>query len=170
MTRLFRSLLRELARLRAVVLRSDRPLPPPGFTAQEAALLIAAGGFLAEMRVLPFTQTLASGLDKVRATLPSSTQRELALHLETLKFVGVPARTATPGVRQVLEFAWSDGMPVTIRYAGANGTTTRRVRIRSVVMARSETLVNALDLDKNEERQFRLDRISHAALLTAGHP
>ena len=29
-------------------------------------------------------------------------------------------------------------------------------------MERSETLVNALDLDKNEPRQFRLDRIEHA--------
>jgi hypothetical protein len=31
-------------------------------------------------------------------------------------------------------------------------------------MERTETLVNALDLDKNEERQFRLDRIEHAAV------
>ena len=70
-------------------------------------------------------------------------------------------------MRHVLERAWFEGMPVVIRYAGANGTTTRRVRIRSVVMELSESLVNALDLDKNEDRQFRLDRIDHAALAPA---
>ena len=154
----------------AVTLACSHAPPPVSFTAQEAALLIAAGRFLDEMRFLPFTETLASGLEKVRAALPSSTEAQLAERLETLKFVGVPARPAAPGVRHVLERAWFEGTPVAIRYAGANGTTTRRVRIRSVVMERRETLVNALDLDKNEERQFRLDRIDHAALSPATAP
>jgi predicted DNA-binding transcriptional regulator YafY len=139
-------------------------LPPVNFTAREAALLVAAGRFLAELRVLPFTDTLTSGLDKVRAALSSSQQRQLLDQLETLKFIGVPARTAAPGVRKALEEAWFADAPLRIRYAGANETTNRRIRIRSVVMERTETLVNALDLDKNEERQFRLDRIEQATV------
>src|SRR5947207_2932271 len=58
-------------------------LPPVNFTAREAALLVAAGRFLAEMRVLPFTDTLTSGLDKVRAALSSSQQRQLLDHMES---------------------------------------------------------------------------------------
>ena len=87
---------------------------------------------------------------------------QLLDHLETLKFIGVPAKTAAPEVRRALEEAWFEGVPLKIRYAGARETTTRRVRLESVVMERSETLVNALDLDKGEPRQFRLDRIEHA--------
>src|SRR5689334_19218914 len=41
-------------------------LPPVNFTAREAALLVALGRFATEMRLLPFTDTLASALDKVR--------------------------------------------------------------------------------------------------------
>jgi predicted DNA-binding transcriptional regulator YafY len=144
----------------------DEAPPRASFTAHEAAVLIAAGRFLAEMRVLPFTDSLASALEKVRRGVPSSLRAEVDPHLATLTFVGVPARPAAPGVRGVLERAWLEGVPVAIRYAGANGTGTRRVRIRSVVMERRETLVNALDLDKNEDRQFTLDRIDHAALVT----
>lgn len=75
-----------------VALDRSYALPPVNFTAREAAVLVAAGRFLAEMRVVPFTDTLASGLDKVRAALSASSQRSLLAHLETLHFVGVPAR------------------------------------------------------------------------------
>jgi predicted DNA-binding transcriptional regulator YafY len=139
-------------------------LPPVNFTAREAALLVAAGRFLAEMRVLPFTDTLTSGLDKVRAALSSSQQRQLLDLMETLKFIGVPARTAAPGVRRALEEAWFADAPLRIKYNGASETTVRRIRVKSVVMERTETLVNALDLDKNEDRQFRLDRIEQATV------
>ena len=44
-------------------------LPPVNFTAREAALLVALGRFAVDMRLLPFTETLESSLDKVRAAL-----------------------------------------------------------------------------------------------------
>jgi predicted DNA-binding transcriptional regulator YafY len=140
-------------------------LPPVNFTAREAAVLVAAGRFLAEMRVLPFTGTLASALDKVRAALTTSSQRALLKHLETLHFVGVPARTARPAVRKALEQAWFSGAALSIRYAGAETVTLRRIRIDSVVMDRTETLINAFDLEKGAARQFRLDRIEHAEVI-----
>jgi predicted DNA-binding transcriptional regulator YafY len=148
-----------------VALDRSYSLPPVNFTAKEAAVLVAAGRFLAEMRVIPFTETLASGLDKVRAALSTSSQRSLLTHLDTLHFVGVPVRTASLEVRRALERAWFTNTPLRIRYAGANEPTTRRVRIESVVMDRSETLLNAFDLDKGEARQFRLDRIERAEVL-----
>ena len=42
--------------------------------------------------------------------------------------------------------------------------TKRRVELTSVIMERSETLLNCLDLEKNEPRQFKLDRIMSAHL------
>lgn len=55
-----------------------------------------------------------------------------------------------------------------ITYRDSNGIpSTRDVRIESVVMERTETRVNALDIAKNESRQFRLDRIEKAEVLGA---
>lgn len=148
-----------------VVLDRSYSLPPVNFTAHEAAVLVAAGRFLAEMRVLPFTATLASALDKVRAALSTSSQRALLRHLSTLHFIGVPARTASPAVRRAVEEAWFSGAPLLVRYAGRESTTERKVRIESVVMDRSETLLNTFDLDKEETRQLRLDRIERAEVI-----
>jgi predicted DNA-binding transcriptional regulator YafY len=117
------------------------------------------------MRILPFTSTLGSAIDKVRAALSASAQRQLLEHLETLKFIGIPARTAAPGVRLALEEAWFEGAVLRIRYAGWREVTTRCVRLESVIMERSETLVNAFDLEKKESRQFKLDKIEHAEVV-----
>src|ERR1700761_3928285 len=124
-------------------------LPPVNFTAREAAVLVAAGRFLMEMRVLPFTDTLSGSLDKVRAALPAQAQRELAEQLKTLEFVGVPAHEIPPSVRAALEQAWFEHRPLSISYRNANGELTKRkVKVSSVVMDRSMTLLNCDDLDK----------------------
>src|SRR4029078_6451108 len=66
-------------------------LPPVNFTAREAALLVALGTFAIDMRLLPFSDTLQSALDKVRGALSTSAQRELLSRLSELTFFGVPA-------------------------------------------------------------------------------
>jgi predicted DNA-binding transcriptional regulator YafY len=148
-----------------IALDRSYSLPPVNFTAREAALLTTACGWLANMRVIPFTEALDSALDKVRAALSASAQRQLLQHTRTLQFTGVPARTATREVRRALEQAWFEDAPLEIRYAGRSATKTRRVRLQNVVMERSETLLNCLDLDKDEPRQFLLHRIEHAELV-----
>jgi len=65
-------------------------------------------------------------------------------------------------VRDALEQAWFEQRPLTIRYAGASGTTARTIKIEKIVFERSQTLLNAIDLEKNEPRQFRLDRVEAA--------
>jgi predicted DNA-binding transcriptional regulator YafY len=147
-----------------IALDRSYSLPPVNFSAREAALLVAIGRYVSEMRVVPFTDTLEAALDKVRSALSASAQRQLLAHVETLLFVGVPAHTAPPAVRRTLEEAWFEGVPLWIRYAGARETTTRLVRIESVIMERTETLVNAFDLDKKEQRQFKLERIEDASI------
>jgi len=137
-------------------------LPPVNFTAREAAILSVAGRFLEELRVLPFTGTLASALDKVRAALTPSIRGEVDRLSGTLSFVGVPARWPSPEVRRAVEDAWFENRPLRVRYDGAYGPTERTIRIVSVVMERTETLLNCEDSLRGERRQFRLHRIVDA--------
>lgn len=141
-------------------------LPPVNFTAREAALLVALGRFAIDMRLLPFTDTLESALDKVRAALSTSAQRELLTRLTELTFHGVPTLPSKKEVRVAIERAWFEQQPLRITYVDGNFVeTTRSVRIKSVVMDRHETRIDAVDLGSGERRHFRLDRIERAAVV-----
>lgn len=141
-------------------------LPPVNFTAREAALLVALGRFAVEMRLLPFEETLQRALDKVRAALSTSAQRELLRRLEELAFVGIPARPVPKPIRAAVERAWFEQQPLRITYRDGYGVpSTRVVRILSVLMERTETRINAFDIAKNDQRQFRLDRIEEAEVV-----
>lgn len=141
-------------------------LPPVNFTPREAALLVALGNWAVAQRILPFVDTVQTALDKVRGALTASAQRELVEHMDSIQFVGVPAHAVSPAVRRAVEQAWFERQPLRIRYRGADQvSSTRTVRIVSVVLERSETLLNCDDLDKQQRRQFRLDRIEEAKLL-----
>jgi predicted DNA-binding transcriptional regulator YafY len=142
-------------------------LPPVNLTPREAAVLISACRWLMELKVVPFLATLGSALDKVQAALSRSAQRELLVRLETLAYVGVPARSASAEVRAAVEQAFFEGRPLEIRYQGHGGLSQRQVRIERVVMDRSETLLNTVDLGKDERRQFKLDRILDATVVDA---
>jgi predicted DNA-binding transcriptional regulator YafY len=145
-------------------------LPPVNFTAREAALLVTAGHFLLRMRLVPFDATLDVALDKVRAALPAAAQRELGGLLERLSFVGVPGRTAPPEVRRAVEEAFVERQPLRVRYLGARGPTERSVRIDSIVLERTETLLNCDDLELGERRQLRLHLIEWARPLSGDAP
>src|SRR3954453_22885437 len=140
-------------------------LPPVNFTPREAALLVALGRWATSTRLLPFVETLEGALDKVRGALSASAQRELMTLMEGIHFVGIPALPAPAAVRRAVEQAWFERQPLRLVYRGADGTvTTRTVRLTSVVMERSLTLLNCDDLGKGQRRQFRLDRIIEAAV------
>src|SRR6185295_567926 len=126
-------------------------LPPVNFTAREAALLVALGSFAVETRLLPFEETLQRALDKVRAALSTSAQRELIGRLEELAFVGIPAQLISKAVRAAIERAWFEQQPLRIVYRDSHGIpTTRDVRVEQVVMERTETRINAFDMAKKE--------------------
>src|SRR4051794_14638979 len=147
-------------------------LPPVNFTAREAALVIALGRFAIDMRLLPFSETLQSALDKVRAALSTSAQRELLTRISELSFHGVPALPSKKAVRAALERAWFEQQPLRITYVdGSFVQSIRDIRIVSVAMDRHETRIDAQDLRTSERRQFRLDRIVEAEVLAgAGGP
>jgi len=144
-------------------------LPPVNFNAREAAVLLTVGRWATEMRLMPFTQTLQNGLDKVRGALSSSAQRDLIDHVQELKFTGVPAHPAPPSVREAVERAWFERVPLRIRYRDADGAASdRTVHIRSVLMERSLTLLTCEDAAG--KRTFRMDRIEKAEALPPAEP
>lgn len=143
-------------------------LPPVNLTAREAAMLLAVADWARQHRVVPFVTALDGATDKVRSALSLSSQRQLLDHLSTLLFVGVPARAVKPEVREAVERAWFEGLPLMLRYTDGDGVMVqRRMRLRTIVMDRGETRLNLTDIDRGEERQLRFDRIERAKVLPA---
>jgi len=143
-------------------------LPPVNFTAREAALLVALGRYAIDMRLMPFSETLDSGLDKVRAALSTSAQRELLQRLAELSFHGVPALPSKKAVRAALERAWFEQRPLRITYVDGNFIqATREIKIIGVLLERRETRIDAQVLESGERRHFRLDRITRAEVIAS---
>ena len=56
--------------------------------------------------------------------------------------------------------------PLYLEYRDRLGVLTRRtVRLERIIMDRSETLLTCFDVDKQSERQFKLDRIEGAMVI-----
>lgn len=140
-------------------------LPPINFTAREAALLIALSRLALEHRLMPFPKTVESAVDKVRAALSTSAQRELLALVRDLQLVGVPALPIPSTVREAVEQAWFESRTLRIVYEKkAWQLSPRLVRIRNLVFDRQVTLLNCIDLETGQDRQFRLDKIKQATV------
>jgi predicted DNA-binding transcriptional regulator YafY len=140
-------------------------LPPVNFTAREAALLVVVGRWASELRLVPFSDTMATALDKVHGALSAQAQRELARHVENLLFVGVPALSPPPEVRAVVERAWFEDRPMRVSYRHGDGTGSERlVRVTRLLCERTMTILECDDLEDGKPRRLRLDRIEKALL------
>jgi predicted DNA-binding transcriptional regulator YafY len=102
----------------------------------------------------------------MRSALSTSAQRELLKRLKELSFHGVPALPSDVKVRAAIERAWFEQQPVRIVYVdGSHVETKRVVTILSVMMDRHETRVEGQDVETQERRHYRLDRIVAAEVL-----
>lgn len=138
-------------------------LPPVNFTPREAALLVVLGKFARDMRLVPFAQTLDAALDKVRGALDTPAQRELLRQVDGLQIVGIPAPPVKRDVARAVEEAWLGGGALRLAYRDSSGARTERtVRIETVLMERSLTLLVCRDQTTGEQRSLRLDRIELA--------
>jgi predicted DNA-binding transcriptional regulator YafY len=140
-------------------------LPPVNFTAREAALLIALTRLATEHRLMPFPKAIETATDKVRAALSTSAQRELLTLVGELQLVGVPALPVPAAVREAVETAWFESRTLRVVYEKkAWQLSPRLVRIRNLVFDRQVTLLNCVDLETGQDRQFRLDKIKQATV------
>jgi predicted DNA-binding transcriptional regulator YafY len=141
-------------------------LPPINFTAREAALLIVLTRMASELRLIPFPNAIERAADKVRAALTTSAQRELLTLVGQLQLVGVPALPVPSTVRDAVEAAWFESRALRIVYEKTSGAARPRlVRVRNLVFDRAQTLLNCIDLETGQDRQFRLDRVRQATLM-----
>jgi predicted DNA-binding transcriptional regulator YafY len=140
-------------------------LPPINLSAREAAVLVALGTHAVKMRRLPFTETLESALDKVRSALSHSAQKELLEVLTELQFVEIPAKSVKPKVRAAIEEAWFSRSAVKLGYRRKDRSlSVRTVLVDQVVIDRSMTLLNVVDVETKERRQYDLHSIESASL------
>lgn len=145
-------------------------LPPVNFTPKEAALLCAIGRWAREMRFLPFVDAVDAALDKVRGALSAASQRELVGQIERLRFVGIPALPVSADVRAAVEIAWLEQRPLRLVYRNQEGERReRRVTVVGLLMERATTWLECLDLDRDEPRTLRLDRIETARIEPASN-
>ena len=141
-------------------------LPPINFTAREAALLVALARLAIEQRLMPFPTAIEHAIDKVRAALSTSAQRELLQLVGELQLVGVPALPVSAAIQAAVETAWFESRALRIVYEKTNGIASpRMVRIRNLVFDRQITLLNCVDLETGNDRQFRLDRVLGAQVM-----
>ncbi len=141
-------------------------LPPINLSAREAAVMIAVCNHAVQMRLVPFAESLGQSLEKIRGALSASTQRELLSLMNELKFVGVPAANSLPPVRKAVEEAWFSQRALRVRYLKTdNNESARDVKIESILMERSLTLLSCVDINTGEKRQYRLDRFISASVL-----
>jgi predicted DNA-binding transcriptional regulator YafY len=141
-------------------------LPPVNFTAREAALLVVLTRLAVEQRLMPFPAAIERAADKVKSALSTSAQRELLQLVGELQLVGVPALPVPLTIQTAIETAWFESRALRIIYAKASGhTSPRLVRIRNLVFDRQVTLLNCVDLETGNDRQFRLDRIEQAQVM-----
>jgi predicted DNA-binding transcriptional regulator YafY len=141
-------------------------LPPVNFTAREAALLVALARLAVEQRLIPFPNAIERAADKVRSALTTSAQREVLTLIGQLQLVGVPALPIPSAVRDAIETAWFESRALRIVYLKSKyQLSPRHVRIRNLVFDRQVTLLNCVDLESGEDRQFRLDKIQQATVL-----
>ena len=141
-------------------------LPPVNFTAREAALLVALARLAIEQRLVPFPNAVERAADKVRSALSTSAQRELLTLVGELQMVGVPSLPIPASVRDAVETAWFESRALRIIYAKSQWQMSPRlVRIRNMVFDRQITLLNCVDLETGNDRQFRLDRIKQATVM-----
>jgi predicted DNA-binding transcriptional regulator YafY len=138
-------------------------LPPLNLAPREAALLVTLGRWATELRLLPFVETLHRALDKIRGALSASAQRELLDLVQSLEFVGVPSLPVPEKVRSAVERGWFERAPLRIRYRSSEGAvSTRTVLVQSLTFDGRITLLRCTDLEKNADREFRIDRIERA--------
>ena len=135
------------------------------------ALLVVLGRFATEMRFVPFVDTLGSAIDKVRGALSVGAQRELLGLADSLAFVAVPAAPSRPPVRRAIEEAWFSGRPVRVDWHHGDGRVGKGTfRVTRVLMERGMTVLTCVDVDTNDERHLRLDRIDVAEVVVAAEP
>lgn len=156
-----------------VRLHRDRGVTAVHLATAEVVSLWLAARLSAVTSELPWSAEARSGMTKLLDSLPREKVKELRLLCRRI-LVGQPA---SPRVREragspprsllgLFERAFTSGVALAFAYVDREGRpSTRRIEPHGLVVEPPVWYIAALDLDKQEPRTFRMDRISHPRLV-----
>ncbi|GAA5063076.1 helix-turn-helix transcriptional regulator [Streptomyces similanensis] len=143
---------------------------PPLMLSDDEALAVLLGLVAGRRAGLTTTMGTASetAAAKIRRVLPERLSRRLDALLGSLAFTDRPGETVAPHSTVLLAIAdaVSHHRPISIRYTAADGRRSERTLHPHGVVAHSgRWYVTAADLTADEDRTFRLDRITEVRVL-----
>lgn len=136
----------------------SRMLPPVLMNESEAFAIFFAFQSLKYYRSLPFGIDIASVSRKLYASLPPDARQRIDRLDAVLSFWNKKRGAPSPYLREIMEAA-SDKRVLEIRYQSARRDTNREVAPIGVYAYDGYWYMPAVDLDRDEIRVFRLDRI-----------
>lgn len=148
-------------------LGSGGSLPPLLLDEDEAVavavcLRLAAGGTVAGV-----SEAAVSTLAKLDQVLPAGAREQVGAIHESTVAVGSGRAVVDPEVLMALSRACRDRLRTTLRYVARDGaSSTRRVEPASLVAVSHRWYLLAFDLDRDDWRSFRLDRVQEVAVGT----
>jgi predicted DNA-binding transcriptional regulator YafY len=179
-----RTVLRDLATLRerglpidaeggpggGVRLSQERGLIGVHFAQDELVALWVTTSVMALTFSTPWAKPAERALNRMLASLPKERRRSLRRLVKRV-IIGRPASariytelgTVSPKLWRVCEAAFTEGHTLALRYRDRHGAeTTRRVEPHGLLVENPAWYLLARDLDKQQARNFRLDRILEA--------
>ena len=142
---------------------------PPLFLDDDEAVAVVVALLLAGNRSTGMDDSTTRALAKLHHVMPAPLLRRLAaVHAATRVLLGADAPQVDPRTVAALAEATRDRTRVTFAYRSREGAaTTRRVDPYTLVTPGRVWYLAAFDLDRDDWRVFRVDRMS--SLVTTGH-
>lgn len=182
-----RTLLRDLAALRergmpidgeagpggGVRLDADRGIAAVHLSLSEIVAIWLAARLSRAASELPWSEAASSGMAKLLGNLPAPKARALRALCRRV-IVGHPASApiragagaAPPELLRLFEEAFSTGLGLGFQYTDREGRdSSRRIEPHGLLVQTPVWYVLARDVDKQEPRMFRMDRIARPRIL-----
>jgi predicted DNA-binding transcriptional regulator YafY len=150
------------------------PLPPLRLEEQQAVGLWLSVQLARRVAGLPFSRESNAGLNKVIAALPSERRFHLAqlcsrivIGRQSSEAMTASAGEMSPTLLDAFERCFREGRCLSFQYRDREGATTQRqVEPHGIFVRLPVWYVLAVDIDKQAQRMFRMDRIANPRALS----
>jgi predicted DNA-binding transcriptional regulator YafY len=142
-------------------------LPPVMFTESEANALIIAEQLVLNNKDSSLIKDYSEAIDKIKSVLTLNIKDKANLLTDRTQFNQIENIERTSSNLSILQFALTNFLLTKIEYANeANETTDRTIEPFALLSVRSNWLLVAWCLLRQEFRYFRLDRIKKIEILS----
>ncbi len=140
-------------------------LPPLNFTPAEAAAVAVA---LSRSEHVLFTRDARSAMQKIVAAMPERALEEARANAERVRLLVQPAPAPDAAIAETIWRAVRDNQVLSIDYVDVGGVETeRKVEPQHVVVGPNGSYLTAWCHLRDDDRVFRMDRITRADPLPA---